>query len=616
MPVKLRNSNDLWGPTNSFDSLKKELLKVDPVSFAESYLTLDGKPLRLTGNGWKFVADIYRHITSAAMAETGKPIVIVKGRQVGATTMATALELYMTASGMYGVNGMSPVRVMHAFPQLELMHSFAKDKLEKMINNSVRVPDFNDKRNPGTVKPYVQAQKDSLRDSTDTLIYKQFKNGNTLWCDSLGTEGTRVLGRTFDVLFADEVQDMTEVSISKAIKCLTRAQYGPQPGGVQVYFGTPRQKGTFFHRMWEQSDQRRYYLRCGECGKYFLLYTPGSDKWETEIWLYENVVKCPNCEHEQDKIEAVERGKWLPTPGREDADFVGFHFNQLFIPEFTKEVILKEQPENNPLNSEITYNNEVLGEFHSGEGMPITFEEIYNMCRDQGRPMVKNIERGTKTTYLGLDWGGKPDIDGVKRGQSFSCGVVLSVPHDGLYEIEFATKLKKVDLDAKMDFVENMFRLYGIRTAMGDIGFAEDLSGELKKIYGDRYKTVRNSSMVAGGVKYNRDELEVVVDKDKIIAEVFELLRKGKIRFPWASYERIAWLIKHCCSMESKVVVRQGQPHQTFIKGKMQNDGLMALINAYLAYKFDKTSGFKINPNLPKSMTNPKPVLAYVPKNI
>jgi len=616
MLTKQYNPTDMWRPENSFESLKKELLKVDPVSFAESYLTLDGKPMRLTGNGWKFIADIYRHITSTAMSDNGKPIVIVKGRQVGATTLASALELYMTTSGVYGINDIPPVRVIHAFPQLELMHSFAKDKLEKMINNSIAVPDFDDKRTPGKLKPYIQAQKDSLRDATDTLLYKQFKHGNTLWCDSLGTEGTRVLGRTFDVLFADEVQDMTEISISKAIKCLTRAQHGPQPGGVQVYFGTPRQKGTFFNRMWEQSDQRRYYLRCGECGKYFLLYTPGSDKWETEIWLYENVVKCPNCGYEQDKIEAVENGKWLPTPGREDADFVGFHFNQLFIPEFTKEIILKEKPENNPLNSEITYNNEVLGEFHSGEGMPITFEEIYTMCRDQDRPMVRHIERGSKTTYLGLDWGGKPDIDGVKRGQSFSCGVVLSVVHDGLYQVEFATKLKKIDLDSKKEFVENMFRLYGIRTAMGDIGFAEDLSGELKKIYGDRYKTVRNSSMVAGGFKYNKDELEVVVDKDKIISEVFELLRKGKIRFPWLSYERIAWLIKHCCSMESKIVVRQGQPHQTYIKGKMQNDGLIALINAYLAYKFDKTGGFKLNPNMPNSMLHPKPVLAYIPKNI
>jgi hypothetical protein len=407
---------------------------------------------------------------------------------------------------------------------------------------------------------------------------------------------------------------MTELAVSKATKCLTRAQYGPQPGGVQVYFGTPRQKGTFFFRMWEQSDQRRYYLRCGECNKYFLLYTPGSDKWEKDIWMYENVIKCPSCGLEQDKVEAVERGKWIATPGREDFPFVGFHFNQLLIPEFTKEIILREKPENNPLNSDIIYNNEVLGEFHSGEGMPITFEEIYTNCRDPERSESKQIIAGEKVTYLGIDWGGKPDIDGIKRGQSFSVGVILSVEHDKKFNIEFAAKLKKLGIDDKKEFVDNMFKLYGVRSAMGDIGFAEDISNELKKEYGDKFKTVRNSSMVVGGVKYNKDELEIVVDKDKIIDEVFELLRKGNIRFPWASYERIAWLVKHCCSMESRIVMRQGQPHRMFVKGKSQNDGLMAIIYAYLAYKFDKTCGFRMNADIVKSTNLPRPAFAYLPK--
>jgi hypothetical protein len=616
MSKKVLNASEIWQPENSFESLKRELMKVDPVSFAESYLSLDGSPFKVTNNGWKFVADIYRHIVSAAMLTDGKPVVIVKGRQVGATTMAQAIELYMVSSGMYGIGDLPPIRVMHAFPQLELMHSFSKDKLEKMINDSLIVPDFEDKRNPGKLKPYIQAQKNSLRDSTDTLFYKQFKNGNTLWCESIGNEGKRVLGRTFDICFFDEVQDMTEAAIGKTIKCLTRAQYGPQPGGVQVFFGTPRQKGTFFYRIWEQSDQRRYYLRCHSCEDYFLLYTPGSDKWETEIWMYENVVKCPSCGEEQNKIDAVERGKWIPSPGREDAPFVGFHFNQLFIPEFTKEVIVKEKPEHNPLNSDVTWNTEVLGEFYSGQGMPITFEEIYNACRDPNRAMRKFIPQGEKVSYLGVDWGGKPDIDGTKRGQSFSCGVILTVDHQERFEIQFATKLKQVDFESKKSFVESMFRLYDLRSAMGDIGFAEDLSGELKKIYGEKYRTVRSSSMVSGGVKYNRDELEVVIDKDRAISEMFEMLRKGKIRFPWASYERIIWLVKHCCSMESKVVIRQGQPHQTYVKGKIQNDGLWALIYAFLAYKFDKTHGFKISSHMAEKSLLPKPILAYMPKNI
>jgi len=609
--IKMINKGDMWSLENSFDSLKKELMKVDPVSFAETYLTLDGKPMKLTGNGWKFIADIYRHIVTDAMSQTGKPVVIVKGRQVGATTMASVIELYLVASGLYGKNGTSPVRVMHAFPQLELMHSFSKDKLETMINSSIMYPDFEDKRQPGKEKPYINARKEGGRDASDSLQYKQFKQGNVLWCESVGIDGTRVRGRTFDVFFGDEVQDMVKGAIPVVTECLAMAKHGPIRQGVQVYFGTPKQKGSFFHEMWESSDQRRYYLGCYNCNNYFLLYTPESDAWEKEIWLYENIVKCPDCGEEQDKVEAIERGKWIVSPGKEDSSFVGFHFNQLIIPFFSKEVIMKQKPENNPTKTEVAWQNEVLGEFHSGESTPITFDVIYNMCRDPDRLVLKRLEG--KTTYLGMDWGGKPDIDGAKKGQSYSCGVVLSVEHDGRFNIEFAEKLKKLDIDSKKAFIDNRFRAYGIKSAVGDIGFAEDISLELKKIYGDKYKTARNSGMVAGGVKYNKDELEIVVDKDKIIGEVFDLLRKGHIRFPWGSYERVAWLINHCCSMESKIKMRNGQPHQSYIKGSGPNDGLMALIYAYLAYKFDKTHGFKVNPDINKSM-RARPILAYAPK--
>lgn len=610
---KIKNPLDMWTPENSFKSLKREFMKVDPVSFAEEFLTIDGKPLRLTNNGWDFIADIYRHIATVAMSSKGKPIIIVKGRQVGATVMASALELFMVASGVFGAKGIPPVRVTHAFPHLDMMHGFSKDKLEKMILESVPVPDFDDKRKPGELKPYVQAQKNSRRDSTDSLYYKQFKQGNVLWCESIGNEGTRVLGRTFDVCFFDEIQDMSEVAIAKATKCLTHAQHGPSPGGVQVYFGTPRQKGTFFHSLWENSDQRRYYLRCESCRNYFLLYTPGSDIWEKEIWLYENVVKCPTCGCEQDKAKAVINGKWVADEKRKDADYVGFHFNQLLIPNFTKEIILKEKPENNPRNSELIYNNEILGEFHSGSGMPITREEIYQMCRDPERKMSKTIPKGNIRTYLGVDWGGKPDIDGINRGQSYSCGVVISVETDNRFNIEFAKKLKKIDIDGKMSFVDSMFRLFGLHSAFGDIGFGNDISLELKSMYGDRYKTVRSAGMVNGGIKYDKDLLEVVIDNDKMIGEMFDLMKRGSFRFPWGSYEAISWLISHCCSMESETRLRQGQPHTHYKKGRIQNDGFMALMYAYLAYKFDKTHGFKANLALEGS-SFPLPKIAYLSK--
>jgi hypothetical protein len=103
--------------TELFDQLRDGFLSIDPVAFCERYLTLDGKPFRLNGNGYKPFADIYRYIGVKALERDSKPVVLVKGRQVGATTMAAALELFFMTSGTFGVGGRPPMRIIHAFPR-------------------------------------------------------------------------------------------------------------------------------------------------------------------------------------------------------------------------------------------------------------------------------------------------------------------------------------------------------------------------------------------------------------------------------------------------------------------------------------------------------------------
>lgn len=136
--AKKRTQNTYTSAEHWFENLKKEVLKVDPVSFAENHLTIDGAPLKLGGGtGWKFLADIYRYIATEAMGENGKPVVCVKGRQVGATTMATALELYFCASGMYGSSPENPpIRLVHCFPALANVQMFAKDRLSTMMRTA------------------------------------------------------------------------------------------------------------------------------------------------------------------------------------------------------------------------------------------------------------------------------------------------------------------------------------------------------------------------------------------------------------------------------------------------------------------------------------------------
>jgi len=575
-----------------FEKFKLGLSNLDPVKFCQDNLVLDGKPFRVEGNGYKPFADIYRRIGITSLNSESKPVVLVKGRQVGATTMAVSLEMYFMASGLFGNHGRPPIRVLHCFPTLVHVFDFAKTKLKATISQS-RLLD--DPSNPNKKIPFIEKYIDKSSSASNSLQFKQFVDGNFLRVESTGLDADRLRGGTADVIFYDECQDICKDAIANANKLLAQAKYGNS--GVKVYFGTPKQRGGHYWDMWQLSNQQYYHLGCESCDKLFPLYTTGSDDWK-KIWLFGWTVKCPHCGFEQDKREAAERGKWVALKPENDR-YIGYHINQMYMPNYTKEKILDERPEVNPSMTERGYQNEVLGEFYRGEASPITPEEIREHCADEKRGFVQGISlRENKKVYAGFDWGGKDFVDAGERstqGQSYSCGVILTEEGPNLLSIQFATLLKRNDLETKKEIVNEMFRRYSVKLGVGDIGHANDLSEILHREHGNRFLASQASSHVNNRIKFNSDYMPptIVFEKDYHVAEMFSLMKRGMIRFPYKSYEQIYWLVNHCSSMEIKTTANvYGEPVFRYVKGTTPNDGLMALINAYLAYKFDITGSF------------------------
>jgi len=582
---------------NIINQLASSFLDFDPANFVQNNLTIDGSDFNLLDTGWRFMVDVYRYIALESTQQTGKPVVIKKGRQVGATIMGSALDLYFTNSGLFTKPN---IRVVHLFPSLGQVKKFSQDKLEGMIRTS--------KNN------FITENKLDSSNAVDNLTMKQFETG-TLWVESLGADGDRIRGMTADVVFFDEIQDMFGHAVGNATKILTAAKYGPIGKGVQVYYGTPKERNSYFSTLWDMSDQRYYHLGCINCNKTYPFYLPDDKRWMS-IWLHDNIVQCPLCGTKQKKVEAIELGRWVPSKDPDTCKYTGFHINQLYIPYFTKETILDLLPDRNPTQSERLWNNEVIGEFYSDAGMPLTKAEIYEKCRDQDREFSSKIDPNKKAVYLGVDWGGKDDDPSSSGGQSFSCVVILSALSDGTLLIEHAHKLKKNDFNFKKETIQEMYRRFGVRRGVSDWFFGQDVVHDIQNIYRDKFIGAQGSGSLSTAVKYREDELILSYNKDLLIEELFDQFRKGRIRFPWKSYEYVEWLIDHCTSMESKIKTVGGQPVKTYSKGGSPNDGLMALMYAYMAYKFDLTKGFSVKPGHQKEVSSLKPVLANVKRRL
>lgn len=597
-------------PPDILGDLKREMLKLDPVSFAKNHLMIDGKPLNLDG-GWSFWRDIYRYVSVAAFKKDAKPIVVLKGRQVGCTNTATAMELYFATSGVCGNKSNPPIKIVHCFPNLAQVNKFAKEKLSNMIRTAQ--DNYVQKQLFGFDDQGKRTQED-----TSTLFFKQFKNESRVMVESNANSAVRLQGTTNDILWFDEVQHMFDVDIGNANRTLTASNYG-QPGkGLQLYFGTPLQKGSYFWKIWESSDQRFYHLKCVHCGNYFQLYEYGSDSWE-RLWVKGHVVLCPECGRQQDKSEAISGGKWVATKERaengEELRFVGYHISQVLIPYLPKEAILAEKPGVHPTNTDRIWKNEILGEFYSGADLPMSQDIIFSRCKNLDKSISFGIVNNERiNTFMGIDWGGKADAPDSSGGKSFSTVVIVSVDGAGTVNIENAFKLKKNDLQHKKEVVDEMFRRFGIKIAVADLGYANDTVPEIQKNYGSRFIGCLNSSSLTNPYRYDPEDLRLVVNSNLMLEETFNMMRKGKILFPWKSFDHIQWLIEHCCSMEKETRVVNGQVINRFVKGTYPNDGLMALCYSILAWKFYQTRGFSVKPHMLNGKSKPGAILAHLPR--
>lgn len=602
-----------------FEDLKKSIALLDPVAFIESYLLINGYNFDMStpGSGWRYMMEIYRNVATQAENKNSKPIVILKGRQVGATVMAAALSLYFAASGLYGsgIGGKSPMRIMHLFPTLKMTQQYAKERLEPMLRDSI--DNYISKRAIKYDKRVIGEVHD------DTITEKSFIGFNKIRVDSVGRDADRIRGTSQDVLFFDEVQDMRRTAIENALAVLTATPYGAPTQGVQLYFGTPKQTGSYFWELWRDSDKRFYELRCGSCSDYFQLYNLDDDSW-LETWVSGFTVKCPKCGFHQDKREAVDRGRWIATR-QGDTKYVGYHFNMMLSPLFTKEDVLKKYPKTSG-TSERAWQNEVLGNFYSGAGQPLTIEDIENNAMDFTRGTSKLIpSRNDKIICMGADWGDKDDDaggggleGGSSRGKSYSAVVIVSIDKSGVITIENAFRLRNNDFPYKIEVMKKLFDAFKIHTAAADYAWGADVCRFMQKDmeYGNRFLGCYNSGGISKLYSYDPQLMRISLNKNMMIDEIFSMIRQGKIKFPGKglAYEQLRWLREHCASMEIETRVKDGTVIKSYQKGATQNDGLMALIYAITAYKYIATGGFKVQDVNQIQSSMPVPILGYMPR--
>jgi phage terminase large subunit GpA-like protein len=553
--------------------LLEDILNLDPIYFIENTRKVKGKPFKILGTGREYLVDLYRYACVGARKE-GKPMVIVKGRQVEFTEAALNISLYY-------MKNFSNFTVLHAFPRKEQVSRYSRERLQFALKDS---------QLDENKKPKLMSLKSHEPGAADTISAVAFNNQNTYYMFSAWGDGDALRGIPADMLSRDEFQDWSESSIANTASCLDASDYK-----IEFSFGTPKSAGAPFEKLWLSSDMRYYHLKCTSCGHLF--------KITLDNYKYGFMVECTKCHHLQDKRIAMVGGQWIPTKDSKRCDRTGFHVSQLLSPRITREQINLRQAE----YSDARFKNEVLGEFYSGAGRPLDEATVVARCAEPYKDLdFSPVIFAPRETYMGLDWGGRND---QKDKGAYTVMTMLSKQSDQ-YFIEYSERITTPDLEKQVKYIADMARNYNSVSIVADIGFGQYQVQALQKIFKNRVKSCFYATNIKNKMKYDKETWQLAIDRNAFLEELIDLVQRGRIAFPWKKPEKLDWFIRQICNTELRYAERTGNIVRVYEKAdhSFPNDALHSLNYAYLAsvvHLGENAMGFLQNSKVGLGMPRP-----------
>lgn len=313
--------------------------------WAEQHMRLSSESSRTPGPYRIGDAEYQRGMLDAITERNAHDIVIMTSAQVGKTTvLRAALGYYMERE---------PCPILCVVETDKKAPQWAQDFVDPMIRDT-----------PILQRIFKMASK---LGRSQTALKKAFPGGTMTIVGS--NVPSNLASRPIRVILADEVDKWTK-SAGKAgspVKLATARTKTFEDVAKRLWVSTPLLEETStIAFMYENSDQRRFYVPCHECGHEQhliwanVIYKKGQEK--------EARYQCESCGchwTELQKRRAVKKGRWIAT--YPDRATVGFHINEIYSPfsSMMKMATAWEEAKGKP-NDEQQFWNESLGLPFSG----------------------------------------------------------------------------------------------------------------------------------------------------------------------------------------------------------------------------------------------------------
>jgi DNA-directed RNA polymerase subunit RPC12/RpoP len=477
----------------------------DPVGFTKITGTVKGKPFSFDHRPHLY--DVYR--------DPHPRIVIVAGRQVEKSETVCRKLLYHGFTRGH-------TTITYTAPRNEQTTRFVNDRFRKAIYESVQ----------GILEHSVDKKRDAK-----TAI--GLTNSSIYYFGSAWADGDALRGIAGDIVMFDEVQDITQTAIESIEKSVSHSEIkDPETelNGRCFYTGTPKQAGSYYDRvLWGQSDQKKWNVVCEYCGhnqfmsmKNIMVENEGTDKERRYFG-------CLECHKELNR----ENGHWVKTKPQNKM-YSGYLFSQLNMPWISANQIWRDYQTMDAM----TFANEVLGEFYSGNEQPVSIEDVL-ACTDKTRSLKT---RSLTPTVMGIDYG-----SGGKSKTIIHIGHREWVDGKRKLVIDYVENCKIDNHEELVQHIVNLVERFNVEKIVGDIGYGSYEAQKLYELFGRMAIACRYVSYQTDPKKREfKGNYTLQVDRTYSMDRLIEMFKKQEIVIPYKEPEKVEYFFDHYTAIELK----------------------------------------------------------------
>lgn len=268
-----------------------------------------------------------------------------KSTQVGWSTLAIIRAIHLS--------NYLEANVIYTLPSKSVVKDFVTPKVDPLIETN----------------PVIKAMVGQTDSTALKAIGKRFIYFRGSW------EQGSAITISGDVLINDEYDRSNQLVLETYKTRLDAAAINNPAMGYEWHFSNPTTPGAGVDRLWEESDQKHWYIRCSRCNKDQYL------EWPDNVDIKRAIYVCKHCKRELSPEDRRD-GRWLR---HRFTDVSGYWINQLMVPWIPAEKIIR----NSTKDAQI-FHNFTLGLPYVASEDRLTGEMIKNAIVMAENPRTEN----------------------------------------------------------------------------------------------------------------------------------------------------------------------------------------------------------------------------------